>query len=144
MRAQKLPWQQILLITILFFAFLFLLTYGNYNFAVSQPGGTDFLFRWKPTQLVLLEGFNSPYDPEILQQVMILHHGENANLNEEWPDFFSYPYYVMIIFTPFALIKDYTIARALWMTFIETVHITILLLSLIVLNYKPKKRLFFY
>ncbi|MCD4752729.1 MAG: DUF2029 domain-containing protein [Anaerolineaceae bacterium] len=140
---RKLPWQQTLLVTILFIAFLILLTIGNYNFAVSQPGGTDFLFRWKPTQLVLLEGFNSPYDPEALQQVMILHYGENEGFDQKWPDIFLYPYYVMIIFAPFALIKEYLVARALWMTLIEVTHISILLLSFVILNYKPKKSTFF-
>ena len=140
---QKLPWQKKLLTTILFVIFLVLLTFGNYNFAINQPGGTDFLFRWKPTQLILLEGFDSPYDPDALKQVRTLFRGENINENEEIGGRFLYPYYVMAILAPFALIQDYSVARALWMTFIEVAHISILLLTFVILNYKQKKSTFF-
>lgn len=120
--------------------FVGLLFYGNYKFVISQPGGTDFLYRWLPTRLVLLYGYENPYSPEVEYQVELIHHG-HAHEGDETPGIFAYPYYTMGVFLPFAFIGDFLIARSLWLTLMELAHLGIVFLILKIIKFSPKKSL---
>ncbi|MBE9524402.1 MAG: DUF2029 domain-containing protein [Chloroflexi bacterium] len=124
----------ILLITI----FILLLFWGNYQFAKEQPGGTDFLYRWLPTRLVTFENYQNPYSPAVEYQVELMHHG-HAHQENETPGIFAYPYYTMLVFLPFAFIEDFLVARAAWMTVMELAHLSILFLTLKMINFNPSK-----
>lgn len=127
------------LLTILIVGLLFA---GNYQFVSAQPGGTDFLYRWLPTRLVLLDGYKNPYSPEAEYQVELMHHG-HAHGEDETPGIFAYPYYTMGVFLPFALIGDFLVARAAWMTLMELAHLAILFLTFRLINFNPAKFLAF-
>lgn len=125
-----------LLIALLGLVFISLLFFGNFQYAKLQPGGIDFLYRWLPTRLVLFENYQSPYSSEVEYQIELMHYGHPHRENEP-PGMFYYPYYTMAVFAPFALISDFTLARAVWMTFSEIVYIIIILLTLKIIGFTP-------
>jgi hypothetical protein len=91
------------------------LFFGNLAFARNYPGGNDFLPRWVGTQLYITHGQN-PYSDETTAATQEAIYGRKAQAGEDQA-LFAYPFYAMIVFAPFALISDYAIARASWMTF---------------------------
>ncbi|PKN81776.1 MAG: hypothetical protein CVU42_16200 [Chloroflexi bacterium HGW-Chloroflexi-4] len=105
-----------------------LLTLLNFQYTKSNPGGEDFLINWSATRGFMTQGL-SPYGSEASQSIQ-----DELNLHEitrtlENPKF-SMPLYGMLIFSPFALIADFEIARAVWMTFLEISLIAIIILSM--------------
>ena len=136
---QKKSYAGFFLISLLFICLLF---YGNHQFTQAQPGGTDFLYRWLPTRLVLFEGYENLYSPEVEYQVELVHHG-HAHTEDETPGIFAYPYYTMTVIFPFALIRDFATARAAFMTLLELANIAIIALSLATLKTQPSKLMFF-
>ena len=116
------------------------LTLGNLQLTRSSPGGTDFLYRWLPVRLVLVEGYADPYSPEVEYQVELMHYGR-ARQGNELPGIFAYPYYITPLYIPFALIADYALARALWMTLLETVILASVFLTIRLLGLKPRPSL---
>ena len=130
------------MVVVLLIAFGMLLFFGNLYFVEAQPGGTDFLYRWLPTRLVLLEGYENPYSSAVEYQVELMHHG-HPHRADETPGIFAYPYYTMGVFLPFALIGDFSLARAAWMTLMELSHLGIALLTLRMLDFTPTRLLGF-
>ncbi len=115
----------VLLMTVLV-GFVF---FGNLLFTRAEPGGTDFLYRWLPTRLILFEGYDNPYSDEAELRVELMHHG-HARQGDEIPGMFDYPYYILPLMIPFALIEDFSLARALWMTMLEVIHVLLVVLTL--------------
>ena len=106
--------------TVLVLAVVFslgLLFYGNLSFVKNNPGGNDFLPRWVGTRLFLTEGQN-PYSRETTLAIQNAIYGRMAQPGED-EALFVYPFYAMIFFAPFGLIRDYELARAAWITFQE-------------------------
>lgn len=108
---------------------LALLTWGNYLFASSNPGGNDFLVHWAGTRALFIEG-ESPYGDQVAEQIQTLAYGRPARPGEHELRV-AYPLYSVIFFLPVAFIEDYTLARAIWMTFLE---IGIVILSFITIT----------
>jgi len=100
------------------------LIYTNYRFATQNPGGYDFLARWAGARLFITEGL-SPYDAEAVTRIQTLYYNRPARPDEDQV-LFAYPFYTIFIVGPFALIEDFTLARALWMTVLE---ISVLLMA---------------
>jgi hypothetical protein len=116
----------IFLISSILFGVLF---YANYQFTRNSPGGTDFLYRWLPTRLILFEGYQNPYSPEVEYQVELVHHG-HAHQGNETPGIFAYPFYIIPIYIPFASIENYPLARSIWMTMLEIIQMLLVILTL--------------
>lgn len=104
------------------------LTSVNYRFAQQNPGGSDFLPRWVGTRDYLIRG-RDPYSPETTQDIQMLFYGRLAGPGEDQA-LFVYPLYSLLIFAPYALIGDYVLARAVWMTTLEIALLAIAFLSL--------------
>ena len=104
-----------------------LLTWINFQFTKANPGGGDFLTNWAATRTFITEG-QSPYSLETSQAIQSLLNDQGIN-NGMMPKF-ALPLYGMLIYSPFALIKDYILARALWMTVLEICLFAILFLSM--------------
>ena len=136
-KEKKQNYLAFILVTTISAVFLFL---GNYAYVKKQPGGIDFLYRWYPTRLVVFEGYENLYSPEVEYQMELFHHGRAHNA-DEFPGMFSYPYHTMFAFLPVAFIKDFSVARAVWMTIMELAHIGIILLTLRIIHYKPSKEI---
>ncbi|OGO33529.1 MAG: hypothetical protein A2W35_14500 [Chloroflexi bacterium RBG_16_57_11] len=96
---------------------LVFLTWANYRYSIQNPGGSDLLPRWAGTRLFIMEG-QSPYSEETTQEIQRLFYGRPARSDEDQV-LFVYPFYAIFLFSPFALIPDYNIARAVWMTVLE-------------------------
>ncbi len=122
---QKNRWLYVVLFVLLFFA---LLTLANYQFSAANPGGNDFLVHWMGTRNFITEG-TSPYSDETALKIQTMIYGRAARLGENEMRV-AYPLYSIFLFMPFAFFKDYTLARALWMSVLEISLILIVVLSL--------------
>jgi len=104
------------------------LTYANYRYTTQNPGGNDFLSRWVGTRLFLTRGL-SPYSEQTARQIHEMAYGRAALPGEDQM-LFAYPFYTTIVIAPFALIGDYAMARAVWMTALETAIIIVAILAI--------------
>lgn len=102
-----------------------LLTWVNYRFAKDNPGGNDFLVHYVGTRALVTEGAN-PYSDEVALKIQTAAYGRAAEKGEHELRV-AYPLYSVLVFLPFSLIADYTMARAVWMTALE---VGLLLLAL--------------
>lgn len=110
------------------------LTYGNYRFSQQNPGGNDFLVHWVGTRSLVTEGLN-PYSDEVAEKIQTMAYGRPAEPGEHELRV-AYPLYSVVVFLPFALISDFTFARALWMTVLEVGLVALTLLSLRLARWK--------
>lgn len=111
------------------------LTAANHRFAVASPGGNDFIPRWLSTRLLLMHGQN-PYSEETTLAIQQFMYGRPAKGNEDQV-LFVYPLYSTVIFAPFAMIGDYALARAIWMTVLEVALLVIALISFRLADWRP-------
>lgn len=111
------------------------LTLANYRVAVASPGGVDFMTHWVGTR-ALFRG-ESPYSKNVAVRVQIMFYGHPT---EPGANEFLSPYliYMAIIFAPFAMISDYTLARSVWMTFLEIATLAIFIIPLKIVDWRPR------
>ena len=100
-----------------FLIFVGLLSYANFDYAKNSPGGNDFIPRWLGTRLLLTDG-QSPYSEETTQAIQQFIFGGLARPDQD-QSLFAYPLYSILIFLPYALIGDYILARAFWLTTLQ-------------------------
>lgn len=133
---------QSFLLVVLVLAVVGGLTFVNYQFSVSQPGGNDFLARWTGAHYWLAKGVN-PYAPEVSLAAQQYIYGRAAQ-PEQGEDIahFVYPLPSMLFFAPFGLLP-YTAARAVWMTLLELGLPLLVLLSLRLFAWRPGRPLQF-
>lgn len=124
----------ILLISVVALVVLALLTWGNYRFAQENPGGNDFLVHWVGTRSLVTEGLN-PYSDAVALKIQTMAYGRAAQPGEHELRV-AYPLYSVIVFLPYALIGDFTLARAVWMTVLEAGLLLLTLLSLRLVNWR--------
>jgi hypothetical protein len=93
------------------------ISWANYIFVQENPGGNDFLVHWVGTRSLLVDGI-SPYSDTVAERIQTLAYGRPAQPGEHELRV-AYPLYSVVIFLPYALISDYEVARALWMTTLE-------------------------
>ncbi|HTX79952.1 MAG TPA: glycosyltransferase family 87 protein [Longilinea sp.] len=112
------------------------ITYGNYRYSVENPGGTDFLVHWVGTRALFGDGL-SPYSDQVALRIQTMVYGRAA-LPGEHELRVAYPLYSIVLFSPFALISNFDLARAFWMTFLEIALVLMTFLLLRVAEWKPK------
>ncbi len=134
---QRRPDLAILIVSIAVLAVLGGLTFANYRYAAQNPGGNDFIPRWLGTRLFVNEG-QSPYSAETSHAIQQFIYGGRLARPGEDRQLFVYPHYSMLVFAPFALISDFNLARAVWMTALEVSLIGIAFLSLVIAGWKPR------
>jgi hypothetical protein len=110
-------------------------TFANLSFARANPGGNDFLTRWVAARSFLFDGL-SPYSDQVAQRIQDMAYGRPIGPHEDQMRM-VYPLYALPIFLPFALIPDYDLARALWMTTLESIGLIFALLSARLLKWTP-------
>ncbi len=111
------------------------LGWANYRFAALSPGGNDFLVHWTGTRAFLLEGL-SPYSDAVAVRIQQRAYGHPARPGEHELRV-AYPLYSTLFFAPFALIGDYTLARAAWMTVLQIGLLLLAWLSLRITRWRP-------
>jgi hypothetical protein len=129
--------QQLVLVILLSFVGIILfalLTWANYRYAENSPGGNDFLVHWMGTRSLLVEGLD-PYSDEVAERIQTMAYGRPAQAGEHELRV-AFPLYSVIVFFPFALVGNFTIARALWMSVLEIGLVAVCLLSLRLARWK--------
>jgi len=111
------------------------MTYGNYQYVRQNAGGNDFLVHWVGTRSFLVDGF-SPYSDQTAERIQTIAYGRPARPGEHELRV-AYPLYSMVIFLPFALIGDFTLARSIWMTVLEVALILMAYLGVNAAGWKP-------
>jgi len=111
------------------------LTVANLAYARANPGGTDFLVHWVAARHILFEG-RSPYTEPVALEIQERIYGRPARPDEHQQRV-VYPLYSVVIFGPFAWVRDFALARALWMTLLEVAFVATLGLSLILARWRP-------
>ncbi len=126
----------LLILMILFLGILLVgVTWSNYQYTQKNPGGNDFLVHWVGTRVLFYEGI-SPYSDEAALRIQTIAYGRPARPGEHELRV-AYPLYSVVFFLPFALISDFNLARAVWMTVLEASLVGITLLSLRLCRWKP-------
>jgi hypothetical protein len=111
------------------------LFWGNMNFVRSVRSGTDFLALWKPTQNFAMQGV-SPYDVGNTLEVQRLIYGRTARAGERSFQF-SLPLYTALLFFPIGSIRDFTIARTLWMILLQAAAMGLVFTSMHMSRWRP-------
>lgn len=112
------------------------LVWVNLQFSRNNPGGNDFLAHYVGTRSLIFEG-KSPYSDEVALEIQRRVFGRPAEQGEI-EHRVVYPIYSVLLFAPFALIKDYAIARVAWMTILEVALLGTAYLALLLSGWKPK------
>jgi hypothetical protein len=115
--------------------FVGLLGFANYHYAKDSPGGNDFVPRWLGTRLMLTDG-QSPYSEETTQAIQRFMFGGQLARPDQDQALFAYPLYSILIFLPYALISDYVLARAFWLTTLQVSLIITALASSRLVNWR--------
>lgn len=111
------------------------LTWANYHYAASNAGGNDFIPRWLGTRLLLQQGQN-PYGDQTSLAIQRFIYGRPAEAGEDQV-LFVYPLYSVVLFAPYAMIGDYVLARAIWMTTLEIALLMMTFISFRLADWRP-------
>jgi len=109
------------------------LIWGNYRLAQSNPGGEHFLVDWFSARSLFINGVN-PYSDTARENMQAFAKTEQVKLAADAR--FDVPLYSTFITLPFAVINDYPLARAVWMTVLEALMVGIVLMSLSLAHWK--------
>lgn len=109
------------------------LVWGNYRLAQANPGGEHFLVDWFSARSLFIDGVN-PYSETARENMQAFAKTEQVKLAEDAR--FDAPLYSAFFSLPFALIKDYPLARAVWMTVLEALMVGIVLMSISLARWK--------
>jgi len=115
------------------------LTWVNTRFAHEHPGEKVFFIPWLAARTFLQYG-DSPYSESTAQRAQVIYYGRPASSDQD-PLRLSTPFPVELIYFPFALVSDYTLARGLWMTCLEMALIALAFFSLQLTGWKPARAL---
>ena len=126
------------------FTFLFLiffviaalggLFWANLNLINHVPGGADFIVPWKAMQNYMMDGV-TPYGEltGLNIQNLIYKHPLAAN---EFPYHVNIPLFMLLLYIPFAWIKDLALSRAIFMIILEVGTLGVVLLALRLARWK--------
>jgi hypothetical protein len=89
----------------------------NYLITPELSGGDSFRVPWMGARTFLFTE-NNPYIAETAVGTQIAIYGQPAE-ESQYPYRLDTPFYLLLFLFPFALIKDFDLARALWMSFAE-------------------------
>ncbi len=113
------------------------LVWANTTYVRSQPLEKDFLVPWLAARTFIQYG-DSPYSNSATQRAQIVYYGQLAVEGQD-PLTLWLPFPVELFYFPFALVSDYALARALWMTCLEVALAALAYLSLRLTGWKPAR-----
>lgn len=119
----------VVLLLILFF-------FSNLSIIRTNSGGYDFFTHWYATRIYVKDGVD-PYSDVAVSRLTSAMEDE-LDPGEDEVFRFAAPLFSIIFLTPFSLVGDFTIARAMWMTLLEISLVSIgwMFLNLITTNKK--------
>jgi hypothetical protein len=125
-------------------AFVLLIVAGllalNITLARSLPGGEWFFLRWSGARAFLVEQIG-PYSTEIAQRVQELAYGRQA-FSSEYAFVLNDPFYIVLLYTPLALLRDFTLARGIWMLVSEAALVGTVLFAFNLSEWQPPRWLY--
>ena len=125
-------------------AFVLLIVAGllalNITLARSLPGGEWFFLRWSGARAFLVEQIG-PYSTEIAQRVQELAYGRRA-FSSEYGFVLNDPFYIVLLYTPLALLRDFTLARGIWMLVSEAALVGTVLFAFNLSEWQPPRWLY--
>jgi hypothetical protein len=124
-----------LLIICLALATLGGLVWVNTINARYQPAEKEFLVPWLGARTFLQYG-DSPYGEPATQRAQVVYYGRLAVKGQD-PLNLWLPFPTELFYLPFALVPDYVLARAIWMTCLEVALVALGYLSLRLIGWKP-------
>ena len=110
------------------------LVWANAIYVRDQPVEKDFLVPWLGARTFLQYG-DSPYGDPATQRAQIVYYGRLAAAGQD-PLMLWLPLPVELFYFPFALVPDYALARAIWMTCLEIAMVALGALSLQLTGWK--------
>jgi hypothetical protein len=151
--------EEIRLLALGLFVFALLLA-SNVVLARDLPSGEWFFQRWSGARTFLVEVFQAsgglkggrimpeatldlinnvtgPYTTEIALRTQELVYGRRA-FSSEYTYVLNDPFFILLIYTPLALISDFSLARGLWMLASELALIGIVLLAFNLSEWQPQ------
>lgn len=101
---------------------------ANLSLSRTLPGGEWVFLRWSGARAFLIENIQ-PYGSEIAQRTQDVAYGRIA-FSGEYGYVLNDPFYIVLLYTPLALLWDFTLVRALWMLLSEIVLVGIVVFTL--------------
>lgn len=111
------------------------LFWANMNFVKRVPGGNDFLVPWKAMQNLMLQGVTPYGELTKLNTQSIIY--QRPILPGQFPYRANMPLFLLILFLPLAWIRDFLLARAIWLILLEVGLIALALISMRLAHWKP-------
>ena len=111
------------------------LAWANTVYVRAQPVEKDFLVPWLGARTFLQYG-ESPYGEPATQRAQIIYYGRLAAEGQD-PLRLWLPFPVELFYFPIALVQEYILARALWMTCLEIALVAMAFLSLQLTGWRP-------
>ncbi len=108
---------------------------ANMNFVKHVPGGTELIVPWKAMQNFMLQGV-TPYGDLTKLNIQTSIYNQPI-LPGQYPYRVNTPLFLLVLFLPFAWIQDFTLARVIWLIFLELGLMGVVLLSLRLSHWKP-------
>ena len=124
------------------FAFIFLLFLGllfaiNARITPHLSGGGEFRVAWQGTRNFLFEQ-KDPYSVKAAEAIQEEFYGRPAR-EGEYPYRLDLPLYMLFLYLPFALLEDFHLARALWLSFAEIAFLGVGFLSIRLTDWKASR-----
>jgi hypothetical protein len=137
---------------------------GNIALARVLPGGEWFFQRWSGTRAFLVEVIEfsngvkaarvmpegtpdvldaaiGPYTTELAQRTQEIVYGRRA-FSSEYTYVLNDPFFILLLYSPLALISDFVLARGVWMLLCELALIGTVLLSINLSEWQPRRWLY--
>lgn len=130
--------EKLTLITLITFALLILigsLTWLNGQLIPRVDAGEQFVAPWMGARAFLFEQ-TSPYLTSVAERAQVAIYGHYAQ-EGAYPHYLDIPFYKLIFYFPFALIKDFELALALWMSAAQIALFGVGFLSIHLAQWKP-------
>src|SRR5690349_23234198 len=140
------------------------LFFANLYLARTLPGGEWFFQRWSGARVFLLEAIQfsggvkgarilpdatldivsnvtSPYSTEIARRTQELVYGRPA-FSSDYTYVLNDPFFILLLYSPLALISDFVLARAIWMLASEVILFITVLLAFNLAEWQPRPWLY--
>jgi hypothetical protein len=115
---------------------------ANLTVARSLPGGEWTFMRWSGARAFLVEKIE-PYSSEIARRTQEAAYGRVA-FSSEYRYVLNDPFFIVLLYTPLALLWDFTPVRAIWMLLSEIALAGIVLLTFNLIEWQPPRWLYIF
>jgi hypothetical protein len=113
---------------------------GNIYLARILPGGEWLFLRWSGARAVVVDK-TEPYSTEIAQQTQQVAYGRPA-FSSEYAYVLNDPFFIVMLYTPLALVSDFSLVRGIWLLLSEIALLGMVLLAFNLCEWQPPRWLY--